>query len=541
MDTKLFDHVFSHCPQFNRTVVDGVAMEHMKSAEDYIHRSFQFAAKELPNGLVYKGSARCTPQEEFAVATAKRNNKGRSFEMTRTDVYMMKYLFSYLGEDLRPFYLYLPIVGDGGIIKLMGSTFVISPVLVDPAISVGVDNIFIALKMPLTFRRLSHTFVANGQREIAYVPWGNVHNQPKKRGSEAGPRKQAELNATLVHYLFCKYGLSDTFRRFGVSNVVVGTDEINSDNYPEDEWLICNSTGLKPRGFRSVYFPTRLKLAIKKSEYNLTVGSLIGSFFYVVDHFPQGIQAEYIDDKTMWMVLLGHVALESGISEGKMLLSIQAHMASLDGYIDGMSREWLADAGIHVHDVFEFFQYIIINMPEKLANAGSRVASMYGKKAVVNRYCFSDIIHAINKMVFDFQRKANKNNKVLSKKEVIDTMQKYIKTELIIRLNRNHPEVANVNSSTDNKMFKITTNVVMQTSAVGRQRGKPKVSPHDPSKQLHSSLAEIGSINCLPKSEPTGHSRLNPYLKMRPNGIIDRDPTKVELLDRIQESLQGRG
>lgn len=540
MDTELFDFIGQHFPQFNPLVCNGLAVAHMEQGEAYIDRIFKCAAQGFPQGLMYHGYMRCTPTEEYNVITAKRNNKGKSIEITRSDLYLVKYIFSYQGEELKPQYLYMPFVSNGGMIKILGSTFNISPVLADRAISVGVDSIFIPLNRDkLTFKRLIHHMLVDGVRETTYVVWSNIHHPSKRRGRDMLVRKQVDMNATPVHYLFCKYGVTRTFGEFGAAEVVIGKDDITPEKYPPSEWRICSSTGIKPRGVKGrVYTPSQIRLAIRKDHYNLMTSSMIGAFFYVVDHFPGSVDPEYVDEKEMWMVLMGHIALEPNTSEGKMLIGIESHMSSLDGYIDGMVKEMLREDGVLVNDIYDLFAHIIETMPERVAQSGINVASMYGKKLTVLRYVFADIIVAIFKMMFDLQKKSKKGTKILSKKEVLETMQKHLKPELIVRLNRNHAEVSNISSPSDNMLFKITSNLVLQTNSAGPRRQKARTTFIDPSKSFHASIAEVGSINNLPKSEPTGRSRLNPFVQVSPDGSIQRDPKKRELMDRIQESIQ---
>lgn len=540
MDIRLFSQIQQSVPQFNPTVCNGLATVHMDKVEHYIDSIFKCAAMGFPEGLLYLGYQRCTPTEEYNVITTRRNNNKRTIEMTRSDVYLVKYMFSYQGEELKPRYMYLPFVGDAGMIKILGSTFNISPVLADRLISVGVDSLFIPLNRDrLTFKRLIHPFCIDGVREMAYVVWGKIHHPPKRRNKDISLRKMVSMNATPVHYLFCKYGLTETFRRFFDADVVVIDGEVDTSIYPSNEWRVCSTTALKPRGVRNKFHvPTTLKILVRSKHFNITVSSVVAAFFYLADHFSDRIRVDEIDDTTLWRSLMGHIELDPGTSEGKMLIGIDAHLESLDDYIDGMVREWLREDGVMVNDIYELFVYIIETMPEKIAQSDSSVASLYDKKLTVLRYVLLDIISSIFKMMFEMRKKSKNRTKVLTRKDIIDIMQMYIKPELIFRLNRNHAEVSNISSPTDNKLFKITNNVVLQASSTGKSKAGNKPIMSNPSMVLHASLAEVGSLCNMSKSEPTGRNRLNPYVRLSPDGSILRDPKKKELLDNLQQSIQ---
>ena len=139
---QLFKHIESQIPKFNEALVGGLVSKQMQFCEQYVDRIFHCAAPNFPAGLRYLRCERCTPQETLQVITAKRGNR-QSYELSRSDIYMVKCIFEFNGEELKPRYLYLPYVNDAGLIHLRGSVFAISPVLADHAVSTGVDSIFI--------------------------------------------------------------------------------------------------------------------------------------------------------------------------------------------------------------------------------------------------------------------------------------------------------------------------------------------------------------------------------------------------------------
>lgn len=533
MDTRLFDYIHEQFPKFNRTICDGLATEHLRVVERYIDRIWRCAEPGFPEGLRYEGYQRATPYEEFQVAPAKQKSK-RIFEMARSDIYLVKYLFSYHGEMLPPRYLYLPFVRDGGIITLMGSTFSVSPVLADRAISVGVDSLFVPLNRDkLVFRRRLHHFMINGERTNSYIVWSNIYHAQRDRSKQG--MNFLNMDATPVHYLLARFGFTRTFAEFANASVFVGrSNEITEEKFPSNEWYICRSCGIKPSGLKwRTYYPNDITLAVRKSEYTFTVSSMIAAFFYIVDHFPDRISPEYVDDVTMWRVTLGKVAIDQTTSEGKLLNNVEAHLTSLDGYVDYMVKDWLREDGIEVNDIYDLFIYVIDVMPEFLAQSGSEISSMYGKRLTLLRYVMMDVIKGIFNFMFAFKTGAKKEVTVT---EIKNAMNRYLKPRLVIRMNRGHGEVGSISSPGDNKVFKITGCIVLQANTT--QSTKHSTRNIDPSKFLHASIAEVGSFNNLPKSSPTGTSRINPYVRIDDAGGIQRDTRKVELIDRVQSQIQ---
>lgn len=536
MDSKLFALVEEVTPKFNTLVVDGLAVPQMRLVESYVDRIMKTAEADFPPSLRYLGCRRCTPQEEYAEVTKRLNNQS-TFELARSDLYMVKYFFSFEGEELEPRYMYLPFVGEAGIITIRGSVFSISPVLADKAISVGPDSIFIPLNRDkLTFERQIQHFYTNGERETVYVVWSQIHHL-KKNAQKLANKSAVRGRTTLPHYLFAKYGVTRTFMEFTNSKVVVGTDEtIIPSLYPPEKWIICSSTLMKPRGVRDkAYVASNVRLAILRKDYNLTTASLIGGFFYVVDHFPQRVEPEYIDETRLWMVLMGHLLFGSGGSEGKLAEDVAAHLRSLDGYLDSEAKAYLKDDGVHCEDLYGLLMHIIETFSYRVTQSTSQVASMYDKRLMVLRYVLKDVTSAINTFMF----KVNSfKKKILTKNDVVSLMRHTLKPTTAMGINRNHGEVNSVSCPGDNKYFKVTSQIVLQTDSSGGRGKSKKTTASDPSKFLHASIAEVGSYNTMGKSEPTGRNKVNPCLTIQADGLIMKDPGKVETLERTQRRIQ---
>lgn len=536
MDKHLGRLIDKSTPKLNPILANGLAVEHMRHVEKYIDDVFKAAARGFPEGLQYTGCSRCTPQEEFDQLTKLKNNK-KQFDVARSDLYMMKYHFRYKGVEIEPArYISLPFVGDAGTITLGGSRFNISPILSDRVISVGVANIFVRLlKARLTFERMGHRYMVDGKPETVQVAWSVIYN---KNSRLKKLRATVKAHCTLMHYLLCKYGFSDTFLKYGNCKPVVGRAEINPNNFPEDEWVICTSANVKPRGItRGTYWePSNIRVAVKRDELTPMVKNMIGGFFYVVDHFPTRVLPEYVDDTRLWKILMGHIIFTGNYGDGKLLIDIGDHMQSLDDYIDTLVLQDLKEIGINIGDVYDLFGIIVEHFNDWLLAANDKVASMYDKKLAILYYVLYEITSAIFKMYFKL--KAASKQKELSAKEIVNTMNMTLKTGLIYSITKNHGEVSTISVPGDNKAFKITSLLIPQSSSNRQGNRKDRAVLSDPAKRLHASIPEIGGYLNLPKSEPSGRSRLNQHAQIDDKGVIMRNPEFVELLDWIQELIR---
>lgn len=537
MDHQLFDHLYDQMPKFNSDVTRGLATVHLRHAPDALASVIRCAAPKFPEGLVFLNWRRCTPEEELTQMSPIRKGR-RQVELARSDIYLCCFMFKHNGEEI-PIYMYMPFSKSAGNMMLMGSTFLMSPVLSGNAISVGQDEIFVQVNRgKMTFKRIYHMFRVNDCGVSVYLVWGNIHNALSAKPVPGSARKLVTAKTTCGHYLFCKYGVTETFKRFAKADVVVGyPDQINETNYPSDRWMICTSTQVKPRSLRSkVWSPSHLAVAVPKDQYNHTTEMLMGVLFYVADHFPDRVIPRDVDQVNLWRILLGHIILPAGDSEAKIFTNINNHMESIDAYIDPMAQMDLAADDIHVDDIYQLFVLIIQSYSERLIDAAGSLASMYDKKLNVLRYVMYELRTAVFMMMFGLQKLAAKKP-ILQAADVKKVLETHLKPRLIMRINRGHPEVSSYSCSGDNMFVKGTSRILQQADASNRGSKSKGMVPDD-RMVLDASIANVGSYLQQPKGDPTGRGVINAYVRTDPDGKVLRSPHLQPLLDQVQKHIK---
>lgn len=521
----------SSVPKLTEVICKGLATTQMKGIEHYIHDVFKSVSAGFPPGLKYLGCRRCDPIEEYAEISRNRNSKC-VFDVARSDIYLMAYRFVYNNDPPIDRFIYLPFVGTAGTIYLSGSRFVISPILADRVISVGLNNIFVRLlKAKLTFNRISHHYKADGVTENIQVAWSKIYN---KKPSAIPVKTTTTAKSSLVHYLLCKHGFNRMFELYTGSRPVLGGEEIDKERYPANEWVICSSSQLAPRNYRAQYTGTNIRIAIRREEYNNDVRNLVAGFYYVVDHFPSLIKPEYVDDTRLWMVFLGHIIWSGSVSPGKLYSDVNDHITSLDEYMDNVYSKKLADIGYVCNDIYQLFYRIISTFNEWLLTADDRVSTMYDKELSVLPFVSYEVVSAINNLYFNLN--AAKKKEFTSKK-ILTLMNLNLRQGMVFKLTKEHGEVTTTGTSGDNMALKITNLLIPQSeSSKSTKKGRTVLS--DPTKRLHASIAEVGGAWALPKSSPDGRSRVNPTLRISETGLVLRDPAYVELLDGIQMKIR---
>ena len=542
MDPRLTRQIKKQMPEMNDRVCSGIANEHIKWATEFIDAQWRNALAPLEAmGLTYHGGVRC-PLNECLENSSSRSSKGKRYlELEKTDMFLMKYFLKLHGEELPPVYLYVPYTRPGGLTTIKGSVFTLSPVLIDRAISVGEDQIFVNVaKDRFSFRRTMHYILQDNERLAEYVVWANIHHVKRSaRGRGTGPYSHVQMDATPVLYLLCKLGLKGTMEKYGTKNYAVGT-EFPEDKYPRNEWSIFSSTQTCPPSFkgnirvRSAYIPTNIKVAVKTKDVNPRIISLLTGLFYIIDHFPDRCEVEYMDDLDHWRLILGHNTFNTNTIESRLLQDIDSHINSLDNYIDGMVKKDLHKGGVPVEDLYDLFVYMLDHLPLLISQGAGNINTLYGKQLVVLPYVLRSVIEMI--FTFSFLLRPGSQRELVYK-DVVKIMRS-LKPTIARKMNSGNAAVSSTSSSCDNMLFRITTTMIQQNNSATVGRRSRKISHNDASALLNASLAEAASWNQLPKSSPTGYERINPYVLIDEDSVIQRNPKFIEIIDKTQALIQ---
>lgn len=336
-----------------------------------------------------------------------------------------------------------------------------------------------------------------------------------------------------MHYLLCKYGFAEMFKRFTGVEPIVGGEELDTACPPEN-WVVCRSSQFRPKGLRSIYTPSDIRVAVMKEHYTPDVQNLLAGFFYVVDHFPERVFPEYVNDVRLWQVLLGHLIYSSDINEGKLYNDVAIHIVSLDTYIDAVVAAQLKEINMECSDIYDLLFQIVKRFNAWLLTSDDRVNTMYDKELSVLPFVCSDIVRMINLFYFKL---IEYKKKELTSKDLTNIMDKFLRMRIVHNLKKLHGEVSTCSTSGDNMGFKITNLLVPQTKST-KSTTASQQSLYDPALRLHASIAEVGGYASMPKSSPDGRSRLNLCLNISPTGLVLRNPKTIKLLDSVQDKIR---
>jgi hypothetical protein len=518
-------------PKFNPDIANGLAVKHLKYAEEAVDAVWRVAASGFPPGLEYVGCERCTPSEEYAIITRKKGSDC-TFDIATNYMYFVKYMFKFNGVPIRPRYQQLPYAKDGGETFISGSRHIISPVLADRVISVSETTIFIRLLQAKNiYHRTPYHYAVNDEkvrREAAQVVWSNIYNGKLEADSS---KNRVKAETTIAHYLFCKYGFTETLIKFANCTPITGDESvINELNYPKADWVICSSLGLRPK-YVPAFRISPIKVAIKKTEYTPLVKSLIAGFFYCIDRFSIRESHVEIDRPSMWRILLGILLYSADFSEGKLLADINEHISSIDKYVDGIVAEQLERIGYKCTDIYELFALILNKFDDWMLESDQKGNSKYGKELNILYFVLADINRGIFSLYFELR---SSKRTALNADKIEQLMAKHIKPGAIYSLNKSHGEVSTGGYSGDNKPLRTTAILVPQAETSNRRQSHT-ASGKDA--LLHLSSAEVQVLLSMSKACPSGATRVSPYLQIDDTGLILRNEDLRALIDQAQETI----
>ena len=557
MDPLLLSKLKEKAVPMNKQVCNGFSHSQNHLIMDRVNSLMLVISKKFPACLEYCGIRKLTPDEEFNLIvnrTASSKVK-KAVEITRSDIYTTELMFKFNGKPVTPMItLKLPFIRPGNIFHLNGTAWTGNIVLSDPCISVGLSDIFVRLtRARLTFKKDIHHIVLNGKDYNAQYIYSNIYNYNKKN---AAPNQRVLVRGktSTGHYMFCKYGFLKTMELFGniKKEDIIVTDNKNPqlESYREsNQYDIYESAGVKPKTcFKGNYEKPGLVICVRKKKNTLLAETLVTGLMYITDTFPFRIKAEYINnyelkyESRMWMILLGYLNVIGEDSEAKLYDLMDAHMQSLDSYVDALVIEKFRESHqypdlLFVTDIYQLFAFITKNINNILQNSFSKASSIWNKDLEVLYYLLYDIQYAIVNIQFKLQALMKKKT-ILTQDDVIkNCISLLIRDGLVYTLGSGKNQaLTNLSLVNPNLAFRTTTKMIPQTDLANT--GNNKIVTSDPNQCLHTSVAAVGSFLTAPKSSPSGRAMISPYVVTENGHIVHENHPHIELLNKVEKMIQ---
>lgn len=551
MDSNIVRLLKDKALKMNPRVCNGFAYTQSNLIINTVNDLFQIISKNFPPYLEYCGITVLWPEQEYQALTQCNRSSKKTVDIAKSDIYMTNVNFKLHGKPLsNPLKLKLPFIREGNIIYVSDSPWVVNAVLCDKIISVGLDDLFVRLsRAKLNFRKYTHLILVNGQSFNTQLVYGNIFNKKKKEQPNT-QRAVVKANTTLGHYLMCKYGFRESLLRYcGITDKDIKIVSLDQEVEETEEWVAFESSGIKLKTvFRSDYVKPDIKILLKKEKRSILSESIISGLIYLADHFPHRIKYEYLlgsveDEKRLWLILLGYININGEDNEGKLYSLMTDHILSLDRYLDKLVMYKLKASNEfpelrRVENFYDLLVFIINNINTILFNSFDKASSIWNKDLEVLYYLLYDLQAAIFKTQFKLQSLVNKKGTIdeMDLKNIFN--QAGLKEGLIYRIaSGQHREMCSLSVTGDNKAFKLTTAMMPQTDTNSDSGSKGAgLNVQDPAQCLHASVADIGAFLNIPKGGPGGRNRINPYVNLQGNTVV-QSPLRKELLTKVQEMI----
>lgn len=550
MDPKFAKAIQDGTPKINERIGNGLAYHESPTFPAFVDRLIRINHASYPIGFKYLGIEPATVEESYKFATRLVNNNIRYYDVNRSDLRLYRLLFEYEKQTIVK-YLYIPFITRHSFMYMNGVKYIVTPVLADGIITVKPNSIFVKLvKTKLWFYYLNHAVKVDGNVKYYPIYYSEIH---KKKPGDDKARSMIKMKTTLVNYMCAKFGLTKTLEMYGLKENDWGLftqesfDEV-CDQYPFDDWVKVETMGTKPRqtyGY-PYYEPSQMFFLVKRDlfENNKLVSSAVSAALYVMAHYTnlQRLNPYNIDNPDTWSSILGEAIYSTTEHPSNIRKKMGIHLVSIDGYVDHMVVDDFSRIGLgHITDIYKLFIYITNNFQEMVSavdesNGGN---TLYNKQLQVAQFLLFDITKCINNVFFELN-----NLKYLQQQdgqhirlEAIQKSLNKIKPNVVTKI-KTHAEIIVADDPGDNPLIKMGRIVTPQEKSDTLRTKNVKFSVDNPINILHESLPEVGAAFDMSKSDPSGRSRLNPYVTITEENIIVPNPELKPIIDSVKALLR---
>ena len=542
MHRHFTDIVDKHTPHVNKHVMEGIGYHLTQDLLELLNECARSIFASLPSPVKYAGLERCDIFEEYQMASRPRENK-RSYDLATSSFYMVKLKFTYDDKPFaKPIYLYMPYVEKGSIFTISGTLFHVTPILSDQIISPGVDSVFLRLvRDRITAKRVYHTVVINGELQNHHVVWVGVYRKIKE-GIKVPPTTAAE--ACIAHYLFGKMGVYQAFKKYANTDVVIGGKEITTESHPPEEWVIIESSKVKPGTCKDkMYVPSDIKLAIHRSQWSHSAQILSLGLFYIIDHFTGRFKPErsYFESSSLFKRLMGEIFKSGLYGQDKLYSVAEDHYRTTDNNLDTPILRQLKQMGVEVNDFYDLLFYVNLNFNRYVLEQQTNINSMFGKTLEVP---FNMIYELTSNMVKALYRlNSLSKSKVPTEQIAYEALAKALTTGKIFGLNRGKNICEQVSATGDHPYFKLACKITSQdtvprSAKSGKKNGAKKGTVTE-NEHFHVSHLVAGNPLFLQKSNPAPWVHLNPFIEIDMNTGHILEPERFKpVLNKLAKQLK---
>lgn len=511
-------------PRINKELCEGLTSARLKTAPSQINRVLR-TTFENSKVVQYLDWEYCTPNEQFNYTVRKRNNS-RQFDHAVNDMIMLKLRFKFATGQIHEEPLLVPFSEKYNIIKVRGTRFVASPTWADNLFSLEGQTLFMPVtKNKIKFHRESYRFIADGEHWTADIHHSRLQNLERSNV----PTNRQPL---LLNYLLAAHGVTKTFKDLFKADITYGLgDEITEELYPKDKFVICTSFGKSPIN-RKVHQTLDVRLAVKIEDFaRLDIQSVIAGFFYLTDCGSERnfLDIEQFENVELWKMSLVFFTWRS-IDQELGQRQIQAHIETVNQYIDELVLLRLQKENLDVTNINELFIYIIQNFTDmSVHNIPCDTSDKY--LHVTNTMIF-DIVKMISELSFAVEKLSGDR---LTENNIRNCFRDAFAYDRALKVvSTNKAAIATLDSPNECAFFKVTGVCNTANKMTGKGRS---MDSNNPATVCHPSQAITHSYGLKSKASPAIGTRVNPFLELDAYDKVVIRKDQEEIYDNALELL----
>ena len=509
MDAELANAIRSKLPQFNRYLIKGFMREQISSAAEFIEIVFKEAVKQLSDAITYVGM-RVIPPEECADMELEYK---KGCPITVSELLLVEYIFAYNGKHISvP--LYIPYLKND-VIVIEGTNYVLQRSIKEKVFSRTTSGITMkVIRQPIPFYRTSSyriESISGDWYSNESVPTTSIYNQPRSNRSKM-------IDASIIHYLLCKFGFLGTLARFGLtSEDMVFVKSVGGD-IEEYHYFV----GKKAKSLKQVDIFLKVRKHLLSDPI---ISKLAANILYTITAFQKHhVEDLYEPTGTVFRVMLGKIIYGNTQLDIQCKNKIDTHIKSLDTYLDPITRDRLHSYEIYVNDIYDMLQYVFKEI-DKISLSTSHT-DLYNSRVDVMEEL---LVETIVKSVYTRWYKVETDAKKLKDKDV--QKQLNFPRDLVAKLHLSRIVQKNPPAYGDNILVGWLIQKIRQSglSTSGR-------IIKSPDHRFHPSMAAVETLISFSKSNPGAGGAINPFLQITNNGSVIRQNYSNEI-DDLQKDL----
>lgn len=509
MDSKLANAVSARMPKYNEYLLKTFMAEQIEGAADFIAIVFKEAVKLFSGTITFLGMKVLAPEERASLELDYK----KGCPITTSELLLVEYQFAYNGQVFQvP--LYIPYLKDD-VIKIEDTTYVLQRSIKEKVFSKTTSGITMkVIRQPIPFYRTNKYRIESASDNWfnnESVPTTSIHQSPRNN-------RRKMIDVTIIHYLLCKFGFLGTLARFGltgddVSFVSTIGGDVNDYSY---------FAAKKAKTIKQVDLFLKVR---KTSLMDPIVSKLIANILYTVTAFQKHqIGDLYETTGAVFRIMLGKIIYGGALPEIHCKSKIDTHIASLDSYLDPITRARLLSYNINVGDIYDMLQYVFVEIDNVFLNTSH--TDLYNSRIDVMEEL---LVETIVRSIYNRWYKAETDPKKLNPREVKSILN--FPRDLVTKLHMSRIVQKNPPAYGDNALVGWQIQKIRQSglSTSGR-------IIKSPDHRFHPSMAYVETLISFSKSNPGAGGAINPFLIISNNGSVIRQDYSDEI-DSLKNDL----